>query len=189
MKLSIQPLTIHNQNDFFSLFDDDTFSHQMDWKKCYCISYHTTCSAQEWNQRTDKDNLEEAIRLIREGGLHGLLAYDEDQCIAWLNVNDARSYSRVQDELDKRFLDGKTAMATCFIIKPTHRGQHVASGLLEYAVDYCKELGYKTLISIQYVNPSHVHNFSGPPKMYLDRGFQEYIDASETAYVVKDISN
>ncbi len=185
MKIEIRSLSVNNQDDFFSLFDNDNFSHQLDWKKCYCISYLTTYNAKEWNQRTDSDNREEAVQNIADGKMKGLLAYDGDRCVGWLNVNCTLAFQRLANKLDKKFMNEKTALAICYIVRKESRGKHVASTLLEHAMTFCKELGYDTLISLVYKNDSHVHNFSGPRKMYLDRGFEDYRDANGRLYVVK----
>ncbi len=185
MEISIRPITSVDQENFLSLFDDDNFSHELSWKKCYCISYHTTYNAEEWHRLTDEDARNEAKEKIANGDMKGMLAFDGDECVGWLNVNSTLTYLRILNELDEKFKDGKTALAICYIIKKPYRGQHIASSLLEAALTHCKEEGYETMIAMIHKNNSHVHNFGCPMKMYLDRGFEEYQDTYGRVYAVK----
>jgi GNAT superfamily N-acetyltransferase len=187
MNLLIRPITSKNQDDFLSLFSNDNFSHDSSWKKCYCISYHTTYTPEEWHRLTDEDNILEARKKITSGVIKGLLAYDDNKCVGWVNVNNTLSYTRILDNLDDQFKDGNTAMAICFLVEKEHRGKQIASALLEAAILYCQDFGYKKLISLVNRDNHKVSNFRCAANMYLDRGFEEYTDSLGNYYVVKKL--
>ena len=97
------------------------------------------------------------------------------------------SYTRILDNLDDQFKDGNTAMAICFLVEKEHRGKQIASALLEAAILYCQDFGYKKLISLVNRDNHKVSNFRCAANMYLDIGFEEYTDSLGNYYVVKKL--
>lgn len=187
MNIRIEPIQVSNQDDFFSLFEDNSFDHQKQWKTCFCRFYHSTCSFDEWIKRTGEDNKEEAKRSIAEGKMSGYLAFDGMKCIGWINVGPVHLYHRLLPYLEDQFKNNKTALVICFVIRDDYRGMKVASGLLDHAISKLKEKGYQELIALPRDADLQEKNYRGPKSMYLNRGFVLYHPDEETLYMIKTL--
>ncbi len=171
MSITIRPLTINDADLFTSFLEKMDFSHQPFWKGCYCRYYHSDCPNSQWKDRVGDFNKNEAKEQIEEGLMHGYLAFDNDQPIAWVNVGYWENYPRLKPILQP-YADLDTAVAICFMVEITHRGQGVAGLLLDYILKDLVGLGFKTLITIpESVNNLSAVSYRGPLSMYEKRGF------------------
>ncbi len=173
MSFEIRPLHLSNQEDFFQLFETDNFGHQREWGNCFCRFYHTNCTMDEWNRRSAMFNRADAISAILEGSMHGFLAYEDDDCIGWVNASSVLNYPRIIEGLPEQYQDSQIGLVICFVIEERHRNQHVASRLLDHAIAYFFEQGYHAVLALPRDSKVPEHNYRGFSKMYLDRGFSE----------------
>jgi len=189
MKLHFQLIQTANQDDFFSLFEDENFDHQQSWKTCYCRFYHTTYDFNDWIKRSGIDNKEDAKKAIAENQMHGYLAYDEDKCVGWINAGPITLYHRLIPYLEERFVNDTTAIVICFVLHADYRGKKVASALLDHAIQELRNEGFNTLISLPRDIDIQEKNYRGPKQMYANRGFVEYKPEEDSLYMIKDLKN
>lgn len=173
-----------NKTDFFSLFNDNQFAHQRDWKTCFCRFYHTDCTYEEWMKRTGMDNRLEAEEEILSGNMGGLLAYDGDLCVGWLNVGPILRYKRLIADIEPNLLNSKTALSICFVIRESHRGKGIASKLLDEAISLFRNKGYERMIALPRDSATRERNYRGFSQMYLNRGYMEHVDQAGTHYLI-----
>lgn len=173
MSFEIKALHPSNQDDFFQLFENDNFDHQSEWGSCYCRFYHTNCTMDEWKRRNAMFNRADAVSAILEGSMHGFLAYENDECVGWVNASSILNYPRIFEDIPKLYRDSQIALVICFVIEERHRQQHVASRLLDHAIHYFFEQGYHAIMALPRESSVPEHNYRGFTQMYLDRGFKE----------------
>ncbi|MGD9909883.1 MAG: GNAT family N-acetyltransferase [Candidatus Izemoplasmatales bacterium] len=187
MELRIEVLSSHNKESFFSLFNESSFQHQQNWSSCYCRFYHTTCSRDEWMNRTGAFNKQEASQEIDQGLMKGFLAFDGDICVGWLNSAPISLYHRLYPIIEDEFKKKKTALSICFVIRENYRGLKIASSLLDYAIAFHRFAGMETLIAVPIEAGKQEMNYRGPKDMYLHRHFKEYQAKDGTIYMVLDL--
>lgn len=152
-------------------FDELDFTHQPNWKGCYCRFYHNDLPFEEWLKRTGEDNRLEMIENLKNHSMHGLLALDDEKIIAWLNINDIDKYARIYSNIPEDLKKQKIACSICFIVHPDYRGQGIATQLLEYAIKHYAKLGYDALLALPVTEKS-VTSYRGPETMYVKLGYQ-----------------
>lgn len=188
MELRIEALSSLNKEAFFSLFEENSFHHQREWASCYCRFYHTTCSRDEWINRTGAFNKLEATQQIDQGLMKGFLAFDGDLCVGWLNSAPIALYHRLYPMIEDEFKKKKTALSICFVIRQSHRGLRVASSLLDYAIEFHRLAGMETLIAVPIEVSKQEMNYRGPKEMYLHRNYKETQAKDGMVYMVLDLT-
>jgi len=185
MEIKVRPITIHDGELFATFMDRIDFSHQPDWKGCYCRFYHTLHNEEVWNKHRGISNRLEAIHEISEGLMHGYLAFLGDKPIGWLNASHWENYPRIEGIL-KNHADPDSALMICFLIDQGYRRQGVAKTLLAYAEDDLKSLGYKKLFALPAsTREITVDSYRGPIKMFEDHGFENIESESGQSLLLK----
>ncbi len=83
MDIQIKPMTPARVDDYFKFFDEIAFADHPEWGcECYCCFFHVD-SKTDWEARTGVENKAIARELILAGRFTGLLAYADDQPVAW----------------------------------------------------------------------------------------------------------
>ena len=182
MNIEIKRLTVGLLNDWLDYFDNTAFSDDDDWPGCYCMHFHWNeelNNNNDWNntleqvyRKTGKaDNRERAIQLIKNGTMHGYLAYCEGKVVGWCNANDKKKYNTVLnsffDEADDNI---KIKSIVCFCIAPEMRRKGIAKKLLEKACEDALEEGYAYIEAYPY-NKKYDNDFHGTLGMYEKMGF------------------
>ncbi len=152
-------------------FDDLDFSHQPNWKGCYCRFYHNDLSFEQWMKRTGEDNRVEMIESLKNRSMHGILAMMDDKIIAWLNINDIEKYARIYPHVPEELKRQKIACSICFIVHPDFRGQGIATQLLGFAIQHYTNLRYDALLALP-VSGKGVTSYRGPETMYAKLGYE-----------------
>jgi len=187
MDIRITELNINNQSDFFSLFEVKQFAHQANWKTCFCRFYFTDGPFEEWMKRSGEDNRKEAEVEISRNNMNGLLAYDENLCVGWLNVGSVLRYKRLLKDILDEYKNDNTALSICFVIREEYRNKGIASALLDFAIDKFRKNGFKQMIALPRDVDIRERNYRGFSQMYLNRGYQEVLDAEGNQYLVLDL--
>ena len=187
MDLEIVKLDEKNTDDFFQLFDARQFEHQDEWKACICRFYYTDCSYEDWMKRTSLINKDEAREEISQKRMTGLLAYENSQCIGWLNVGPILNYKRLLPHLEPNLLNDHTALAICYVIHEDHRKKGVASKLLDEAIKMLTDEGFSLLVALPHDSPVQERNYRGFKQMYLNRNFKEYNHSGQDNYFALDL--
>ncbi len=187
MKYEIKKLSKETKHNFFSLFEDSQFAHQKSWKTCFCRFYHTDCSYEDWMKRSGLDNMKEADVEIDSDNMSGFLAFEGDLCVGWLNAGPVPFYKRLINDLLPEYVNDKTALTICYVIKEGYRERGIASLLLNQAIDYFRELGFTRMIALPTDNTVRERNYRGFTQMYLNRGYKEIISESGDRYLVLEL--
>ena len=119
--MDIRPITPALVNDYMVLFDN-AFSDNPHWASCYRAFYDDPRSAEDWNaSRSDfpSRNRENRQNTISEGKAYGLLAYESDRPIGWVNAGPRRLYGNLHafnQAADSK--DPPVGSVMCFVIHP-----------------------------------------------------------------------
>ena len=171
MNLNFKSTFDLNPEQIAKYFDELDFSHQPNWKGCYCRFYHNDLPFEQWMRRTAEDNRFEMIESLKNHSMHGLLALEDNKIIAWLNINDIEKYARIYPNVPEDLKRQKIACSICFIVHPDYRGQGIATKLLEHAIKHYTELGYDALLALP-VSGSGVTIYRGPESMYAKLNYE-----------------
>ena len=210
MNLTIKPLTESNIADFFDFFDNRAFSDGSPYAPCYCNCFHLTPDevrvdigerAAAFGGGFEGMRLalrESAERLIKEGVLHGYLAYENGLAIGWCNANDQQNYIRTgsfnpgkRQEEDYYIVPGekgKIKSLVCFEIAPEYRGKGIAKALLQRVCKDAKAEGFKLVEVYPQLGEAYSPlDFNGPVMMYQNTGFEEVKRHGKTIVMQKKL--
>lgn len=185
--LNIKPLSQDMAKQFTSYLSEMDYSHADHWHFCYCQYYHVDCSSAEWRQRSAEQNKALAEKNIESGLMRGLVAFDGDQMVGWVNVNDVNNYDLLKNDEELHKFPGRSAMVVCFVIHPEYRGKGLASRMLAEAVEISRQEGFDRIIGRPFLWSAHPQRqYLGVPKMYEDLGFEEVSENNgEHTYVLE----
>lgn len=112
-------------------------------------------------------------RRIRSGTPVGLLAYVDDEPVAWCSVAPREAYdglatSRTMPPVESR----PTWSLLCFFVKRAHRRQGLASRLLEAAETYARSEGGKVLEAYPFDTAGLTSTHRGHSRIFQARGFE-----------------
>jgi GNAT superfamily N-acetyltransferase len=174
MTFEIKVLSTDLAEVFTDYVNNMDFGHAPHWKFCNCQYYHVKCSSAEWRERTAEQNQLLAEENIRNGVMHGYLAFDGKKPVAWLNANDWKNYALLEDDEELKSFEGRTGIVVCFLVHPDYRRQALAKGLLERAVEDFRAQGFDRVIGRPFYWTTHPERqYHGVPKMYEELGFQK----------------
>ena len=169
----IHPVTPDRWDDFLDLFGP-TGAHS----NCWCTWWVLT--NRDWEEAGSVGRRAVIERLVADGSVPGLLAYDGDTPVGWVSVGPRDRYARMMSPRSRAFkpLDEEPSwVINCFYIHRDRRGAGVATALLEAAVAFAadrgaaridghpKDTGLKTI--------SNSDLFVGSLEMFLAAGFTE----------------
>jgi GNAT superfamily N-acetyltransferase len=150
------------------------FQHAPHWSTCFCRYYYTDCSQEEWQNRTGKQNAIEAVKAIREGKMHGYLAFDGETVIGWCCADNAEKFIRLKTEMTPIIGGKKVGSVICYVIRPEYRGQGVARLLLKAAVDNFRQSGYDAVLTLPVdIRDDLQKRYRGTLHMYQEMGFEK----------------
>ena len=140
MAVHIHPLTPDRIPDLATLFDQGG-----DPKWCWCAWFRVR--GRDWTNATAGENrklLETAAK--EQDHAPGLVAYEDDAVVGWVSLGPREDYERLAFSKALAPLDDKAVWSiVCFVVGRKSRGQGVAAGLLDAAIDYARDHGATTL--------------------------------------------
>lgn len=120
---------------------------------------------------------------VRKGPPPGVLAYDGETCVGWLQVGPRRDVPewnnprRASTPLpDAPAEDARNWAASCFFVRKQWRGQRVTAALLDGAVDFARASGARLLEAAAMDHEfkrSSEGLYVGPERIFLRAGFSE----------------
>jgi GNAT superfamily N-acetyltransferase len=164
-KLRIRPVGPDLWVDFEQLFESRGGP-----KNCWCMIWREYAHSVGSD---DKGDLKEGMReRIRSGTPVGLLAYLDDEPVAWCSVAPRQTY--------KASLDGGAAVdsgnswsLTCLFVKRAQRGKGVSDRLIEAAIDYARSEGATTIEAYPVEPDSPSYRFCGFLNQFARHEFKE----------------
>ena len=158
--------------DFLSFFDNCAFSEDDEWAGCYCLEGH--CEKHFEIDFTDRRKRRKfAERLVKKGALHGYLLRENGRDVGWVKLGDKADFEAFKDWPHGDFPEkrGTTASLYCIDLIPEYRGRGTAKKILEFAIQDCREKGYRWLEAYPNTDPCVHRNYRGHIGMYLEAGF------------------
>jgi GNAT superfamily N-acetyltransferase len=170
--LSFHPVTAERWDDLLGLFGPNGA-----YSNCWCTWWILV--SREFDAAAPTDRRELLHGLVHQGAEPGLLAYRGDEPVGWVAVGPRARYARmmsprarVNGPLDR---DDPGWVVNCFYLPRPQRGQGVASGLLDAAVDFAFERGASYVaghpIEVRDGGPGAAALFVGTLSMFESAGF------------------
>ncbi|MFT4007671.1 MAG: GNAT family N-acetyltransferase [Lacrimispora sp.] len=174
MDYLIKALTPELGDAFVEYIGEVDFDYAPHWATCYCRYYYSDSPQKEWMETPGDKNREEALQKIKDGSMRGYLAFDGDKCVGWCSANDARSFVRLEKDIEHLTKDKKVGCVICFIIHPEYRGKGIARQLLRQAVKDFKSQGFQAVLALPFeLKETPQKQYRGTLNMYREQGFQE----------------
>ena len=170
MQPTFVPLTPAILPDLLAFFEGEAFSDNPTWASCYCQCFYEDHRVVKWPERSATQNRTIAIQRGSTGAMQGVLAMLDRQVVGWCNAAPRALLHALDEEPVADAAD--IGCIVCFLVAPAHRGQGVATALLQAACDGLRGQGLKQVEA----NPrtgtlSAAQNHYGPLAMYLAAGF------------------
>ena len=164
MEIEIKALTPDFVEDYIDFFDHRAFSDGSPYYPCYCNAFNMSAieidimreQAKHYGGGVDgwqRSLRESAAQMVKEGRIHGFLAFDNEIAIGWCNANDRMNYYRVGEfDLDQVPKDPapincqrerQIKSIVCFEISPEYRGKGIATQLLNRVCSDALAEGYE----------------------------------------------
>src|SRR3989442_13366836 len=126
-ELVVKELTSALRDDSLLFFDGVAFADNSDWSDCYCYLYHFANKGKSESRR-------QASSQITDDRIHGFLAYDNGKPVGWCNAAPRSSYPTLHWLMGPGPDKGeRVGSIVCFVVASSHRGQGIASRLLNAA--------------------------------------------------------
>jgi GNAT superfamily N-acetyltransferase len=173
VNLEVYPLTADRWPDLESLFGPEGA-----YRGCWCMWWRVPAKAYE--QNIGSGNRDALKWLVETGHIPGLLAYAAGEPVGWCSLGPRAEYGRFPSMSSPAFKpvdDQPVWSIVCFFIAAGHRGQGVASHLLQAAIGYAAEQGAQILeayprdVHTHHRNANQVH--TGTVAMFQEAGFLE----------------
>jgi GNAT superfamily N-acetyltransferase len=137
--IEIHPLTPARLADLATLFDQGG-----DPKTCWCSWYRLRNV--DFGTATPASNrrvLEDAVTTLgAQQRAPGLVAYRDGEAVGWVSLGPREDYDRLTHSRVLAPIDDKPVWSiVCFVVGRRHRGQGIATALLDAAVDYARAHG------------------------------------------------
>jgi GNAT superfamily N-acetyltransferase len=176
--LSIHPLTPDRWDDLVALFGPNGATGG-----CWCM-YNRQTNA-EYEAGKGEANKQSFSAIVAEGRVPGLLASLDGAPVGWVSIAPREEYARLQRSPVMKPVDDTPVWSiTCFVIDRRHRGEGVASSLLDAAVDYARSRGAVAVegypVEPRKESMPAVFAWMGFASMFEKSGFVEIARRSET---------
>ena len=180
--LSFHPLTPECFADFEQLFGSRGACGG-----CWCMFWKLRGRAFDENTGEPARQMQKSI--VESGIIPGLLAYADDQPVAWIAVEPRGAYSRLAHSRVLKPVDGKEVWSvTCFFVDRKLRKQGVTIGLLKAAIEYVRSKGGRIVEGYPteaLEKMPDVFMYTGTMSAFQKAGFKEVARQSPTRPIVR----
>ena len=155
---------------------------------CWCMWWRMTRS--EFSKRRGDGTKRALKKIVTDGGVPGLLAYDGAEPVGWCSVAPREEYSALARSRVLKPVDEKPVWSVvCFFVVRSHRRRGLTVMLLEAAVAHAAKKGAK-IVEGYPVEPksgktADVFAFTGLASAYRKAGFKEVLRRSETRPIMR----
>jgi len=148
--IRIKRLGRENVDDYLAFFDRISAGSLV----CYGTHFHRTAEEDDASLRPGVEGeqalraywREEGRRFVLEGRIQGYLVYRDQEVIGWCQAKDKTGYrylgANIPPATEKA---GEVIGIACLVIQEGHRGQGIASMLLDYIAGDARNRGYQRL--------------------------------------------
>jgi GNAT superfamily N-acetyltransferase len=149
-KIKTKPVDKNSWKDFETLFKSKGAPNY-----CWCMAWRMTKDELKQNNSVSRKKF--IKRRVWSKTPIGLLAYIDDEPIAWCSIAPRETYQRLGGEED---LENVWSIV-CFFIKKEHRDQGLVDQLIEHAKKYARKNGAKYLEAYPVDPDSPSYRFMG----------------------------
>ena len=146
-------------------------------------------SRSEFDKQKGERNRKAMRNLVDSGEVPGIIAYADDQPIAWCSVAPREDYPVLERSRVLKRIDEKPVWSVvCFFVAKSHRRRGVTAPLLKVAVDYAKNHGAKIVEGYPTESEKPMPAsfiWTGLTSMFLKAGFVEVARGSKTRPVMR----
>jgi ribosomal protein S18 acetylase RimI-like enzyme len=115
--------------------------------------------------------------LVDGGNQPGLIGYRGKAPVGWISLAPREEFRKLERSPVMKAVDDKPVWSViCFVVPSEHRGQGVATALLDAAVKYAKKRGARLVEAYPVDKPGQVDDetlWFGAKSMYDKAGFRE----------------
>lgn len=145
---------------------------------CWCMWWRLARS--EFQKNAGAGNRRDFKRIVDNGDVPGILAYDGGKPVGWCAVQPKLAYPSLERSRTKRVddspTDNTTWAVTCFFIDRGYRGKGIMRQLLEAAVDHARKNGARLVEGFPIDSKKKEIDFSsfmGMAPVFAQCGFKE----------------
>ena len=109
---------------------------------CWCMVWRREFGGKRWRASLGEPNRREFERMISEGEVHGILAFDGSEPVGWCSIGPRGDFPGLErSRVLQTAWTPKTWSVTCFFIPAKQRGRGVGTAMLEVAVELARKRG------------------------------------------------
>lgn len=154
---------------------------------CWCMYWKQTAS--EFRRMAGAGNKRAFHRIISNGVMPGIIAYDGNQPVGWCAVEPRENYPRLANSRVLAAVDEKPVWSiVCFFIARSYRRRGVSTQLIKAAVQHVQEQGGR-IIEGYPVDPKSKQPdawlWTGSRLAFERAGFKEVARRSETRPIMR----
>jgi GNAT superfamily N-acetyltransferase len=147
-KLTVQPLTTDTWADFEAVMGTNGGA-----RGCWCM--HWRLSTEEWMAGKGEGNKAAMRRLAGRKTPPGVVAYQDDEPIAWCGFGDRSDYPRMErSSLLKPVDDEPVVSLTCLLVRKGRRGEGLLSELIAAVCAHLAETADVRTVEAYPVEPA-----------------------------------
>lgn len=144
---------------------------------CWCMYWRL--GSQEWQAAKGAPNREAFLRLVADGEVHGLLAFEDEEPVGWCNIGPRSDFPRLGRSRVLATGRGEgTWGVPCFFIPAKHRRRGVATALLKAAVALARERGARCLEGYPVTASKNAPPGSSVPAAFAWTGVPELFESA-----------
>ena len=181
LKLKFFPLTSERWNDFEKLFGDNGACGG-----CWCMWWRLKRS--QYEKQKGAGNKKSIKKIVNSGIIPGILAYVNNNPIAWCAIEPRESYALLENSrVLKRIDDEKVWSVVCFFVSRKYRRKGVTEKLLEAALNHAKKNRAKIVegYPVDSGKTPSVFAWTGYASAFLKVGFKEVHRGSPTRPIMR----
>lgn len=155
---------------------------------CWCMLWRVSRS--DFVRGKGEGNRRAMRTLVRGGRMPGLIAYQDDEPVAWCSLGPRTDFSGLERSRILKPIDGQPVWSiTCFFVAKPHRRRGLTVRLLRAACEYAKQNGGK-IVEGYPVEPKQdeapdVFVWTGLAAAFRKAGFKECARRSETRPIMR----
>jgi GNAT superfamily N-acetyltransferase len=165
--------------------DLDRFSRQHGkFRYCSCMRWRMTST--EFRRSTRPDRVAALEGLVRQGIPIGILAYAEEEPIAWCSVAPRETYAALErSRILPRLDDSPVWSVVCFFIDRQFRQQGLTLGVLRAAIESARSQGAQIVEGYPVEPGSRSYTYMGSPATFRRAGFRDVTPLGQTRMVMR----
>lgn len=154
------------------------------FRYCSCMRWRMTSSAYRRSSKQDRvDALEELVRACTPVGI---LAYSEEQPVAWCSIAPRETYQALERyRALPRIDDSPVWSIVCLFVDRHFRRQGLTSMLLKAAVDYARDQNAPIVEGYPVAPDATSYTYMGTPETFRRAGFVDVTPTGQDRLVMR----